>query len=109
MAALKEGDRVVIKKRDLSEEDRARGLFEHMLGLTGEIANVYADNTLAVMIDRDVLDKTSSAVHAEAERRMRDRFKEAISEEQYKMLSADEKKFQANYVHLVMDIDVEKI
>ncbi len=109
MAALKEGDRVVIKPRTLTDEDRARGLFEHMLGLTGEVANVYADSTLAVMVDRDVLPKTSAAVHAEAERRMRERFKDAISEEQYKMLSADERKFQANYVHLVLDIDVEKI
>ncbi len=109
MAGLKEGDRVRIRRRELTAEDREKGLYEHMQGLTGIIANVYDQDEVAVMIDISSLPKTAAAVHAEAEVRMRERFKDAISDEQYKLLSKEERRFNANYVHLAQQSELEKI
>jgi hypothetical protein len=109
MAGLKEGDRVQIRRRDLAPEDREAGLYEHMQGLTGVVANVYDQGEVAVMIDIASLPKTAAAVHAEAQIRMRERFKEAISDEQYRRLSKEERRFNANYVHLVQQSELEKI
>jgi len=110
MASLKEGDKVKIKKRPVTEEDRKKGqYYEHMAGLTGVVANVYEKNELAVRIDIPSLSSTTQKVHKEATKRMREKFLNAISEEQKKQLTAEEMNFDANYVLLLQAADLEKV
>lgn len=109
MASWKEGDRVKIVHRNVTEEDRRKGrYFEHMAGLRGTIENVYGKDEIAVKIDPDSLSPVTLAVHKEATKRMRNKFLENVSEEQKKQLTAEELNFEANYVLLLQGADLEK-
>jgi hypothetical protein len=109
MATWKEGDRAKIIARTPTEEDRKKGrYFEHMAGLTGTIANIYAKDEIAVRIDIDSLSTVTQKVHKEATKRMREKFLGAISEEQKKQLTTEEMNFEANYVLLLQSTDLEK-
>ena len=109
MASWKEGDRVRIVKRAVTEEDRKKHrYYEHMAGLTGTIENVYGKDEIAIKIDPDSLSDVTRAVHKEATKRMRAKFIENVSEEQKKQLTAEELNFEANYVLLVQGTDIEK-
>jgi hypothetical protein len=109
MASWKEGDRVRVMSRQVNEDDRKNGkYFEHMAGLTGTIANIYAKDEIAVKIDIDSLSNVTQKVHKEATKRMREKFIGAISEEQKKQLTAEELNFDANYVLLLQATDLEK-
>jgi hypothetical protein len=108
MANWKEGDRVKIVQRKVTDEDRKKGrYFDHMAGLTGIVENVYEGNEVAMKVDIDSLSDITQKVHKEATRRMRDKFVGAISEEQKKQLTAEELNFEANYVLLVQGSDLE--
>jgi hypothetical protein len=109
MATWKEGDRVRVVSRKVTDDDRKKGqYFEHMAGLTGTIANIYAKDEIAVRIDIDSLSAVTQKVHKEATKRMREKFLGAISEEQKKQLTAEELNFDANYVLLLQAGDLEK-
>ena len=110
MPNLKEGDRVKIISRPVTEEDRKKNLYyDHMGGLTGVVENVYSETEIAVKIDLDTLSKISRDTHTTATDRLRSKFLESISEEQKKMLTTEELNFEAHYMLLVMSKDLEKI
>ena len=110
MASWKEGDRVRVLNRKVTDEDRKKGrYFEHMAGLTGTIENIYSKEEIAVKIDIDSLSPVTQKVHKEATKRMRQKFAENVSEEQKKQLTAEELNFDANYVLLLQGSDLEKM
>ncbi len=110
MPNLTEGDRVRIKTRPVTDEDRAiHKFFEHMQGLTGTVSNYYGKNEVAVTIDLETLGEIPTDVHKVASKRLQDRFDENVSEEVKKLLSKDELNFTPNYVLLVREQDLEAI
>ncbi len=109
MPLFKEGERVRIVKRPATETDRlGNAYFEHMGGLTGVVQNIYGKEEVAVKIDVDALNRVTSDVHRESVRRMREKFQSNISEEQKKQLTAQELNFDAHYMLLVREADLEK-
>lgn len=109
MASFKEGDRVKIVTRDVTEDDRKRNVyFDHMSGLTGTVQNVYSATEIAVKIDIDSLSNITRDAHKTATTRMREKFLSGISEEQKKQLTPEELNFDAHYVLLVQGSDLEK-
>ena len=110
MASWKEGDRVSIIGRDVTEEDRrVNRYFSHMAGLVGTVQNVYGDEQVAVKVDPSSLQDIGADVHRKAVERMRERFLSSVSEEQKKQLSAEELNFSANYMLLVRSEDLKKV
>jgi hypothetical protein len=108
MPKWKEGDRVRVISRTVTEEDRKKNrYFEHMAGLVGSVQNVYADSQVAVRVDPESMTKVTAEVHKAATQRMRDRFAKDTSEEQKKQLTKEEMEFNANYVVLVQQTDLE--
>lgn len=107
---VKEGDRVKIVTREVTEEDRKSGAyFDHMAGLSGTVQNVYPFDQIAVKIEKSNLANIPADVHKVAVQRMRDKFLSSISEEQKKNLTAEEINFDAHYMLLVKGADLEKL
>ncbi|HJP82969.1 MAG TPA: hypothetical protein VJ835_05635 [Fimbriimonadaceae bacterium] len=110
MSKWKEGDRVRVVTRPVTEEDRKTNRYwDHMAGLVGTVQNIYSDSEIAVKIDPEFLTKISSAVHKEATVRMREKFLNNATEEQKKQFSKEEMEFDAHYMQLVQASDLEKI
>ena len=108
MPKWNEGDRVRVVRRDVTADDRKENrYFEHMAGLVGVVQNVY-QNEVAVKIEEDSLSKVTRDVHAEATRRMREKFLSNVSDEQKKQLTKEELEFNPHYVLLVQNGDLEK-
>lgn len=106
--ALKAGDRVRVISREVTADDRKSGrYFDHMKGLEGVIESIYSKEEVAVKIDPDKLINPALAVHAEATRRMQDRFVSQVSEEARQLLTKEEVEFPANYVLLAKLDDLE--
>jgi len=98
MSTWKEGDRVRIKTRPVTEEDRKTNrYFDHMAGLVGTVQNIYSETEIAVKIDEGCM----SPVTAE------EKFIGSVSEEQRKQLTKEELEFNAHYVQLVVSADLE--
>lgn len=109
MPNWKEGERVRVVARPVTEEDRrSNRYFEHMGGLTGTIQNIYGLDEIAVKIDTGCISPVSKEVHRVSVERMREKFLENVSEEQKKQLTPEELNFDANYVLLVRGDDLEK-
>lgn len=110
MAKVKEGDRVRVVTRELTEQDKkVYGFFDHMQGLTGTVENVYSNNEVAVKVELGVLPKIPADVHKEATKRMRERFSDNVGEEARKSLSKEELEFVPHYMLLVRSEDLEKV
>lgn len=110
MPNWKEGERVRVVSRQVTEDDRKNNrYFDHMAGLTGTIQNIYSNDEIAVKIDPDCMSAISRDVHRVSTERMRQKFVDNISEEQKKQLSPDELNFDANYVLLVRGADIETL
>lgn len=110
MAQFKEGDRVRVAARPVTEEDRKSNLyFEHMAGIEGTVQNIYANAEIAVKADLSTLSKVTLDVHKESIRRMREKFSSNISEEQRKQLTTEELNFDAHYMMLVREKDLQKV
>ena len=108
--SFKEGDRVRIVRREVTEEDRKENrYFDHMAGLVGTVQNIYAEQEIAVRIDEETLSKVSQSVHKEATVRMRAKFIENTSEVQRKELTKEELDFNVHFMLLVNSKDLEKI
>ena len=106
---LSEGDRVRIKAREVTEDDRKNNrYFDHMAGLTGVVQNIYGEKEIAVQIDPDSLSKVSKDVHKEATNRMRQKFVENVSEVQRKELTKEELEFDTHFMLLLDSSDLEK-
>ncbi|MBS1713552.1 MAG: hypothetical protein JST30_04370 [Armatimonadetes bacterium] len=109
MSRVKEGDRVRVVSRPITEQDRTvYGYYEHMKGLTGIVENVYGKDEVAVKVDLDCLPKIPADLHKDATRRMRERFTESVGEEARKQLSKEELEFVPHYMLLVRAEDLEK-
>jgi hypothetical protein len=109
MPNWKEGDRVRVINRKVTDEDRKKNrYFEHMIGVSGTIQSVYNDDEVAIKVEQDSLSDISSKIHETATQRMRDKFANSISEEQRKQLTKEELEFDAHYVLLVRASDLEK-
>ncbi len=107
--SFKEGDRIRIKSRAVTEDDRKTNrYFEHMGGLTGTVQNVYANNEHAVRIDDSSLSKKTQSVHKEATQRMRAKLLDGLSEVQKKELTKEELEFDVHFMLLVHGEDMEK-
>lgn len=110
MATVKEGDRVRVVKRELTETDRqVHAFFDHMHGLTGIVQNVYGKDEIAIKVDLASLPNVAADVHKAATNRMREKFSENLSEEGKKQLTKEELEFVPHYVLLVRSEDLEKI
>lgn len=110
MATVKEGDKVRVVTRPITEQDRSvYKFFDHMHGLEGVVAAVYNKEEVAVNVDLDQLQGVPKEIHGVATKRMQESFKEASTENQRKLLDKDEMKFTPNYVLLVREADLEKI
>ncbi len=110
MSRWKEGDRVRIVNRDVTEDDRKTGrYFDHMSGLTGLVQNVYGPEEVAVKVDLETVNSAGRTVHKVAVERMREKFLSSIGEEQKKTLTAEELNFSAHYMLLVRSTDLEKL
>lgn len=110
MPNWKEGDRVRVVVREVTEEDRAANrYYSHMAGLVGTVQNTYAVDEIAVKIDPPTLSKVTSAVQAESTRRMREKFVNSVSEEQKKQLTPEELNFNPHYMLLCRSEDLEKV
>lgn len=110
MSKLKEGDRVRIVTRTVTEEDRkVHMFFEHMQGLVGTVSNHYGKDEVAVTVDLDALVDVPKDVHTIATDRIRTKFADNTNEEIKKLLNKDELKFTPNYVLLLREQDLEKL
>jgi ribosomal protein L21E len=108
MPSWKEGDRVRVVSRPVTDEDRKKNrYFEHMAGLTGTVQNVYGVEEIAVKIDISSVSNVSRQVHKTAVDRMREKFLSNISEEQKKQLTPEELNFSAHYMLLVRGEDLQ--
>ena len=106
----KEGDKVRVKVRPVTEEDRKKNrYFEHMTGLTGVVQNVYEGDAIAIKVDREALSPVSNDVHKVAIERMREKFLSNASEEAKKSMTKEELDFEAHYVQLVQSTDLEAV
>lgn len=109
MPNWKEGDRVRVVARAVTEEDRASTrYYEHMAGLVGVVQNTYSADEIAVKVDLDGLSKVTAEVHKESAKRMREKFAGSVSEEQRKQLTAEELNFTPHYVLLCRSQDLER-
>lgn len=110
MKDFREGQKVKIVTRPVTEDDRkANRYYEHMAGLTGTITSVFAVDQIAVSIDRDALTSVSKSVHKTSVDRMREKVANSVSEEQRKLLTTEELKFEANFMLLVRSEDLEPV
>jgi hypothetical protein len=110
MSKWKPGDRVRVVTRPVTEEDRKKNrYFDHMAGLQGEVQQVYSELEIAVQIDPESMTNISGEVKKTATKRMRDKFLSQIGEEQKKQFTKEELDFNANYVLLVQQDDLEAV
>lgn len=109
MSSWKEGDRVKVVSRPVTDDDRKTNrYFEHMAGLVGTIQNVYSETEIAIKVDNECLNKITASVQKESTIRMREKFLANATEEQKKQLSKEELDFDVHYMQLVMAKDLEK-
>jgi hypothetical protein len=110
MPNWKEGERVKVKERPVTEDDRKTNrYFDHMANLTGTIQNIYAEDEIAIKVDASSMSNVSTDVHRVSTERMRQKFLDNVSEEQKKTLTPEELNFNANYVMLVKSSDLEPL
>jgi hypothetical protein len=110
MAKVKEGDRVRVVERAVTEQDRKTSTyFDHMKGLTGTVANVYGPDEVAVKVDLDALQRVPREVHDQATAKMREKFLANAPEEARKSLTKEELEFVPHSVVLVRSADLERI
>lgn len=109
MPNWKEGDRVRIVERPVTDEDRKKNrYFDHMARLTGTIQNIYNSEEIAIRVDPAAMSTITADVQRLAVQRMREKFVSSVSDEQKKQLSPEELNFDAHFVLLVRAADLEK-
>jgi len=107
---LREGDRVQIVSRDVTEDDKkTQRYYLHMAGLKGSVQNIYGETEIAVQIELETLSKITREVHKEATQRMRNKLNDALSEVQRKELTKEELEFDTHFMLLVHSQDLVKI
>jgi hypothetical protein len=110
MPNWKEGQRVQVIERPVTEDDRKNNrYFTHMGGLKGTIQNIYSADEIAVKVDSESMSKVTTDVHAMSVKRMREKFLNNIAEEAKKTLTNEELNFGANYVLLLRGSDLVEL
>jgi len=110
MPIWKEGERVRVVTRPVTDEDReSNRYYSHMAGLVGTIQSIYGKDEVSLLIDLDSLTSVSKTVHKDVTERMRERFATETSEEQKKQLTKEEMEFTPHYVLLVRETDLEAV
>lgn len=105
---IRDGMRVRVVRRTVSAEDRKENrYFEHLIGLTGTVQQVYSPTEVAVKVDETALQGVAEELHRESVRRMREKFVSSIGEEQRSKLTPEELEFRADFVILVRAEDLE--
>lgn len=108
MATWKEGDRVRVIRRPVTDEDRRKSrYYDHMASLTGVVEQAYSEDEISIRVDPSSMTEVTADVVRTATQRMRDKFVAGVSEEQRKQLTKEELEFDANYVLLVRSVDLE--
>jgi hypothetical protein len=108
MAGWKEGDRVRVVQRPLTDQDApVHAFFQHMQGMTGTVESVYSKDEVAVKVDLGCLPAIQAGVHKAATARMREKFVESVGEEAKKGLEKEELDFVPHYVLIVRSADLE--
>ena len=106
----KEGDRVRVVTRPVTDEDRKKNrYFPHMAGLVGTVQNVYDGGVVAVRIDETTLSAVTKDVHKRSTERMREKFLGDASEEAKKAMTKEELEFNAHFMQLLEAGDIEKV
>jgi hypothetical protein len=107
---IAEGDTVQVSDREPTPADVKSQLFYgHYRGLTGTVAKVYADETVAMHVDTAALSSQILSRHNEGADVVRRKFLGELSEEGRNKLSAAEKKFNITYTILVATSDLTPI
>ncbi|MEQ1933509.1 MAG: hypothetical protein ABL962_06475 [Fimbriimonadaceae bacterium] len=110
MSKWREGQKVRIVTRPVTEEDKRQNrFFDHMSGLSGTIQNIFAEDQIAIKVDLESLSKISADVHVNATKRMREKFISGVGEEQRKLLTTEELNFVPNFDLLVRSEDLETV
>lgn len=109
MARFKTGERVRIKTRKVTASDiEDKTFFPQYCGLEGEVARVYDDGNVAVMVDRDSLRDDVLKMHKHIEKRVKEKFLTGLSDEGRRRLTPEEKEVSLTYAVLVKSDDLEK-
>jgi len=80
--------------------------YEYYRNLSGTVAKVFNDGTVAVTIDRNSLPKEIRQRHEDCEHRDRDKWLDRLSDEERNRLTAAQKNFSYRYTLLVAAHDV---
>ncbi len=108
MARFKEGDRVRVKARNVSEQEVLEGRYApFMAGATGTILKIYDPKQIAVNLDIESLPEEVRQRHAEQQEAMHRRWLDSLSDEARNRLTDQEKAFHLNYVVLLAESDLE--
>lgn len=106
MTKLKQGDPVMIVKRDQTPQDIKSGLYyPHFGGICGKVLKLYGEE-VSVLVDRETLQSDVRLRHDEVEKAMRQKWMDGLSNEATGRLTEAEKRFQLNYAVLVSISDV---
>ena len=108
MAAIKTGDAVMIKSREVSGEDEKTGLYySYFGGLHGTVDRVYDDGSVCVDIELDSLDEEMRKRHLVMQEAERKRWLNNLSGEVRSRLTADQRQLKMSYKLLVSRNDLD--
>lgn len=106
MPTWKEGDRVRVVTREVTEDDRKTSrYYSHMAGLVGSVESVFSDDRVSVKVDLTTAPETTRSVHKAATERIR---KIDVPQGFRRALTEAEQNFTPNFVVLVESGDLEK-
>ena len=107
MAALKQGDSVVVVERNPTAEDAKSGLYySHFGNLAGTVDRVYDDGTVCVDVSIDALPDGIRRRHEATQNAAKARWLDGLSGEARARLTEVEKQFDLSYKILVSSKDV---
>ena len=108
MAAIKAGDAVLIKPREVTADDEKTGLYyTYFGGLLGTVDRVYDDGSVCVDIELDSLDEEMRKRHLAMQEAERKRWLNNLSGEVRSRLTAEQRQLKMSYKLLVSRNDLE--
>ncbi len=107
MAALKTGQRVAIRSREITAEDQRTQLyFSYFGGLIGSVDRIYDDGTVCVDVELDSLEDSMRKRHLGIQEAERRRWLESLSDEMRNRLTAEQKQLKISYKILLSAKDL---
>ncbi len=104
--SVKEGQTVKFIPRDAATEPRLIPYYDFYSNLSGTVAKLYDDGTVAVIIDRSTLPDDARDRHEKSERDMRDKWMRSLSEDDRGKLTDAQKQFALRYTLLTNATDL---